>query len=55
MSNNSEHADYLGDGVYADFDGYQIELKTLEGNVIYLEPNVLDALDRYRKRIGILK
>lgn len=42
---------YLGDGVYAEFDGYGIELtvEELDGfasNVIYLEPSVLDTLFR---------
>lgn len=47
---------YLGDSVYADFDGYYIILTTENGlpndpgNVIALEPAVLDALDRYRAK-----
>ncbi len=47
--------DYLGDGVYADFDGYQLRLYlddgTGEHNEIYLEPCVLAALDGYRERV----
>lgn len=43
---------YLGDGVYAAFDGCHIVLTTENGvrvtNTIYLEPSVLFALDRYR-------
>jgi hypothetical protein len=44
---NNEH--YLGDAVYASFDGYQIKLRTGDGNaqVIYLEPAVYGALVRY--------
>lgn len=42
---------YLGDGVYASFDGYQIKLETERGyndvHVIYLEPAVFNALTRY--------
>jgi hypothetical protein len=40
---------YLGDAVYASFDGYQIKLRTGDGTaqVIYLEPEVLDALVRF--------
>ena len=42
---------YLGDSVYADFDGYGILLYTENGfgpkNQIALEPFVLDALNRY--------
>ena len=46
---------YLGDGVYADFDGYHIVLTTEDGiettNTIYLEAAVLNALNRYRKAV----
>lgn len=46
--------EYLGDGVYAPFDGYSIILD-LRGQddttQISLEPIVLEALDRYRQRI----
>lgn len=42
---------YLGDGVYASFDGYQICLTTDYGvgavDIIYLEPSVWSALQRY--------
>lgn len=38
---------YIGDGVYASFDGWQIKLETLEGNVIYLEGPVVDNLFKY--------
>ena len=40
---------YLGDAVYASFDGYQIELRTGDGNnqVIYLDPGVYAALQRF--------
>lgn len=45
--------DHLGDGVYATFDGYHIILD-LRGQDSYtriaLEPQVLEALDRYRER-----
>lgn len=40
-----ERKQYLGDGLYADFDGYQIELYASNGerktNSVYLEPGVL--------------
>ncbi len=43
---------YLGDAVYASFDGYHIWLRTSDGyrdtNRIGLEPAVLDALIKYR-------
>lgn len=43
---------YLGDGVYASFDGYAItlDLRAQDDTTrIYLEPEVLQALDRYRE------
>jgi len=46
--------EYLGDGVYASFDGYSytIWLKTQEGNEIALEPQVFEALMRYADRLA---
>lgn len=43
--------DYLGDGVYAGFDGYQIWLWTLEGSRIAIEPAVYEALTEYTRRL----
>jgi hypothetical protein len=43
---------YLGDGVYASFDGYQIWLRTpRHGGVheIALEPEVFEALLQYQQ------
>lgn len=51
---NEPIEDYLGDGVYASFDGYTITLDlraqepTLPITRIALEPPVLDALLRFR-------
>ncbi len=46
---------YLGDAVYASFDGYHIWLKTSNGiettNQIALEPGVLNTLDMFRKQL----
>lgn len=48
---------YLGDSVYAEFDGYHIILTTENGypddpsNRIALEPSVLHALNHYAERI----
>ncbi len=43
--------EYLGDAVYADFDGYHVVLTTEDGisvtNRICLEPAVIVALNRY--------
>ena len=42
---------YLGDAVYAEFDGHGIKLTTEDGyratNTIVLEPEVYDALVKY--------
>lgn len=44
---------YLGDAVHASFDGYQIWLKTGDGNdqQIALEPSVYFALRRFAKQV----
>jgi len=43
---------YLGDAVYASFDGYQVCLRTGDANnqVIYLEPDVLHSLYEHASR-----
>jgi len=47
---------YLGDGVYALYDGYQITLTTEDGinvtNTIFLDPHVVEALLLYISRLG---
>jgi hypothetical protein len=47
---------YLGDYVYAEFDGYHIWLITSDGiedtNKIALEPQVLSTLKRYVDRVA---
>lgn len=45
--------EYIGDGLYASFDGYQIRVYTQRGGVeqdIYLEPDVYQALVNYGNR-----
>jgi hypothetical protein len=46
---------YLGDGVYAGFDGYHIVLTAENGicatNTIYLEPQVIAAFNRYHNQL----
>jgi hypothetical protein len=46
---------YLGDSVYAEFDGFGIVLTTENGmgasNTIVLEPDVLRALNEFVERI----
>lgn len=48
---------YLGDSVYADWDGYQVVLTTENGmgpsNTIYLEPSVCVVLAEYCRKMGI--
>jgi hypothetical protein len=41
---------YIGDGVYASYDGYQFLLRTKRAHgwdEIYLEANVLEAFESY--------
>jgi hypothetical protein len=46
---------YLGDGLYASFDGYQIRLMASDGvnihDQVYLEPSVWNALKAYVQRL----
>ena len=54
MTNRAET--YLGDGVYAIFDGYNVWLRApREGgdHCVALEPEVLDALLRFVKALHI--
>lgn len=50
-------AEYLGDSVYAEFDGFGILLTTRNGlpddpgNTIYIEPLVWAALLQYAEKI----
>lgn len=50
---DEEFNEYLGDGVYASFDGYQIWLAANHhiNKVVALEPEVFEALIRYKKRL----
>ena len=51
MSNNLE---YLGDGVYAEYDGYQIKLLVNDPkqptDTVYIEPDTLDSLNHYANK-----
>lgn len=53
MSRVAVLRDYLGDGVYASFDGYHVNLAVNhhENHAVALEPQVLDALTRYVERV----
>jgi len=48
---------FLGDAVYASFDGDMIRLRTSGGinQVIYLDPSVMAALIEYAKRVGMVR
>jgi hypothetical protein len=48
-----EHNTYLGDGVYASFDGYQIWLAVNhhENNVVALDPDVFAQLCKYVEKL----
>ena len=55
MAGYDEHDVYLGDGLFAAFDGWQVELYAWNGvnktNCVFLEPAVLEALLNYVKRL----
>jgi hypothetical protein len=49
---------YLGDGAYAEFDGYSIRLYTSDGinetNNVILEPELVLALQNFAQSHGVL-
>jgi hypothetical protein len=53
MSKHEEQDTYLGDGLYASYDGYQVELYASNGvektNQIFLGSNVLDEFLEFLK------
>ena len=53
MTEHHTDNEYLGDGVYASFDGYQIWLAANDHTnvVIALEPDVFERLIEYRDRL----
>ena len=46
---------YLGDGLYASYDGYQIMLRAPRGfdvdHEVYLEPSTLQSFQNYIKEL----
>jgi hypothetical protein len=52
----SAYKEYIGDAVYADYDGYSIVLTTEDGisasNRIVLEPQVFRDLVRYAETLS---
>lgn len=55
MPDSTRYKTYLGDGAYADFDGYGVVLTTEDGiratNRIVLEPEVLDTFEHWLTRL----
>jgi hypothetical protein len=53
MNDKEQMNEYLGDGVYASFDGYQIWLAANHHNnkVIAIEPSVYERLVKYKEKI----
>lgn len=53
------YKDYLGDGLYVDFDGYAIRLYASNGihtlSEVFLEPQVLESFFRYIERLKQIK
>lgn len=58
VKESRKNADYLGDAVYADYDGESIILKAndfdMPSDTIVLEPQVVDAFIMYAKRMGVI-
>ena len=51
-------SNYLGDGLYAEYDGWMITLKTPREHgehFVALEPSVFEELIQYAIKIGWLK
>lgn len=50
---------YLGDGLYASFDGFQIRLwaprEHGEVHEVFLEPQVLQSFLDFAKQVGMIK
>lgn len=51
--------EYLGDGLYVEFDGHQLKLAASNGmfdhDTVYLEASTFRALMDYVKRIGMVR
>lgn len=58
MSDLPEREEYLADGVYISFDGWQIRLRAPRGegdHVIFLEPGVYVSLQNWLDRFPRVK
>lgn len=50
-----ENSSHLGDGVYATFDGYGVEIRVNDHRndaLVYMEPQVVQALGRFLERMS---
>lgn len=56
MTIENTNQEYLGDGVYASFDGYQVWLAVNhhDNQCVALDPNVLMRLIGYAASLGLL-
>lgn len=57
---SKSNSSYLGDALYADFDGYQIRLYTKNNGLgqdheVFLEPKVMHEFFRYLEQIYSVK
>ena len=52
-----QNEDYLGDGVYVEYDGFGIMAKSNDHlnptDTVYFEPWVLQAFIRFAERMGV--
>lgn len=55
MTTKETNEAYLGDGLYASFDGWHIWLRTNEGNEVALEPKVYRNLVDYHAKLSTRK
>ena len=50
---------YLGDGLYAEYDGHMLVLKANDdihpSDIVYLDPSTLSALVLFLKKNGVIE
>jgi len=53
-----QNQDYLGDGLYVSYDGYNFWLRADRGELTHevaLDPHVVNALLQYWRDLGVIK
>lgn len=50
MEEETTHKQYIGDGLYVEFDGYQFRLWTPTGNEVFLDPEVLKTFIKFTQQ-----